>query len=90
MKMMEIKKIKTFDHVRGQNESWKFSNLDSSYERYLAHSLVDNFINDYEGCHGLENSVTELYELHDIISNKSECDVIIDLGEWNLFVETFK
>ena len=90
MIMMEIKKIKTFDHVRGENETWKFLNLESSYERYLAHSLVDSFINDYEGCHGLENSIGELYELHDIISNKSECDVIIELGEWNLFVETFK
>lgn len=90
MLMMEIKKIKTFDHVHGENETWKFLNLESSYERYLAHSLVDAFINDYEGRCGLENSVAELYELHDIISNKSECDVIIGLGEWNLFVETFK
>ena len=49
MLMMEIKKIKTFDHVRGENETWKFLNLESSYERYLAHSLVDAFINDYEG-----------------------------------------
>ena len=90
MKMMEIKKIKTFDHVRGENESWKFSNLNSSYDRYAAHSLVDAFINDYEGCYGLENSVGELYKLHDIISNKIECDKIINLGEWDLFFETFK
>ena len=90
MLMLEIKKVKKYDHVPGKNESWKFSNLDSSYERYLAHSLVDNFINDYEGCYGLENSVNELYKLHDIISNKNECDIIVDLGEWNLFIETFK
>ena len=46
MIMMEIKKIKTFDHVRGENETWKFLNLESSYERYLAHSLVDSFIKE--------------------------------------------
>jgi hypothetical protein len=90
MLMLEIKKVKKYDHVPGKNESWKFLNLESSYDRYLAHSLVDNFINDYEGCYGLENSIGELYELHDIISNKIECDKIIDLGEWDLFYETFK
>ena len=47
MLMLEIKKVKKYDHVPGKNESWKFSNLESNYDRYLAHSLVDNIINDY-------------------------------------------
>ena len=90
MLMLEIKKVKKYDHVPGKNETWKFLKVETNYDRYLAQSVIDNFIDDYEGCHGLENSIGELYELHDIISNKSECDVIIELGEWNLFVETFK
>ena len=87
--LLQIEKIKKFNHIGGKNEKSLFD-LESSVERYLAHREIDGLICKYEGCHGLENSIGELYELHDIISNKNECDVIIELGEWNLFVETFK
>ena len=43
MLMLEIKKVKKYDHVPGKNESWKFSNLESNYDRYLAHRLDHPF-----------------------------------------------
>ena len=62
MLMLEIKKVKKYDHVPGKNETWKFLNLESNYDRYLAHSLIDNFINDYEGLEILQNRILKRFD----------------------------
>lgn len=85
--LLQIEKIKKFNHIGGKNEKSLFD-LESSVERYLAHREIDELICKYEAVHGLEESVNELYNVHDIISKKAVYDEIISLGEWDIFIES--
>ena len=87
MKTMTIELVKTFKHIQGENKSYSFD-LGSNFERFRAHETVDWLISRFDGKSGLENSIDELYKIHDIITNKKPCDVIIGLGEWNVFIES--
>lgn len=85
--LLEFKKVKKFSHVVGE-EIQESYDLNNAIEPYFAHKFVDSVIGSYEGKAGLEESIEELYNIHSVISERKDVDIIIDLGEWDLFVES--
>lgn len=85
--LLELKKVKKFSHVYGEDVQERYD-LDNATERYYAHKFIDTMIENYERKTGLEESIEELYSVHSIISEQKSVDMIIDLGEWDLFVES--
>lgn len=85
--LLEFKKVKKFNHIYGEELQENYD-LESATERYFAHKFIDGMIDDYESKIGFEESITELYNIHSVISNHECIDIIIDLGEWDLFVKS--